>query len=187
MLSWTTSRNSPLLQFFADPCRPVCEGSERTLFPSPLGVLAGAALLPGLGYSLWHSDARIAYTHSDHCRPGCAHGPRLRHEPKHVLWCHIHLTECTCVYFWINCLAAFLCFSLEPFLQGVQRETGTGRWGRSVLPIFRILCIFKLLTSFWGIWGMNSRTGSVSKRAARCLPSACVHSRFLEFPHYLVR
>lgn len=54
---------SPLRQlFFSCPCGPVCEGSEHSLLPSSLGLSAGAALLPGLSYSPWHSDAQITHT-----------------------------------------------------------------------------------------------------------------------------
>lgn len=44
------------------PVGRVVEGSEHSLYPSSLGLLVGTAPLPGLSYSLWHSDAENTYT-----------------------------------------------------------------------------------------------------------------------------
>lgn len=103
------SRTTSLLPCSGSSQIPVgrCVRALSALSSPRHGVLAGAVLLPGLGYSLWHSDARMVYTHSDHCGPAYTHGPRQCHEPKHVLWCHIRLAEfICCVYFWLYWVAA---------------------------------------------------------------------------------
>lgn len=84
-------------------------GSERTLFPSSLGVLAGAAVLPDLGYSLWHGDAGIAYSHSDNCRPGAVHtGPGSVASPSTC-------SDATYVSLHLLVVCIFECAGLQPF------------------------------------------------------------------------
>lgn len=118
--------------------------------------------------------------------PGGVTSPSMCSDVTYV-WLHSFVP----LYFWLW-FAASLSYSrhlpgfvrhFERFLQGVQRwwETGTGHWGRSVLSIFRNLCIFKPLTSFWGIWGMSSRTGSVSRELLSVFPLRVYIPVFLNF------
>lgn len=118
--------------------------------------VAGAALLPGFGCSLWHSDARIAYSHSEHQFWSCARAQAT--------------SQSTCsdvTFFSLNLFVLnVLVWNLSPF----------------IICINSCLVLFDSWSDFFKVCTTGEKWGQVAEEELSC--SFSVFSVFLNSWHH---